>query len=460
VLGLSAGIIQLYLSRPFCKGRFMQRVVDIVKSAKVDFVEIWFCDILGFLKSQVVTPPELERAAEDGIGIDGSSLRGVMPIKASDMVARLDPATFALIPWRKDYKVGRVMADLYHPNGEPFSGDPRTILKNVLAKVKEAGFNVYIGPEIEYFYFRSSERAELVERCGYFDILPDDAATKMHCRTIEYLAAMGIEVEKAHHEAAPSQHELDLRYDEALRMADKILTTRYVIKTVARQEGLHATFMPKPIATVNGSGMHTHISLFTGSRNAFFDKDDEYHFSKVGKQFIAGLLKHSRQITLLTNQWVNSYKRLTPGFEAPVYVCWAQGNRSVLARVPIYKKGKETATRIEYRSPDPACNPYLAIAAIVAAGFEGIKNKYELGAPFEGDVYTIALSEEEMKKHEISTLPGSLVEAIVEAENSKLVREILGEHAFRELIRMKRKEWLDFSRCITQYELDTYLPIL
>jgi len=438
----------------------MEDVLGMVKEEKVDFVEIWFVDILGFLKSQVIPPSELKRAFEEGIGIDGSSLRGVMPIEASDMVAHLDPSSFSIIPWRTDYKVGRVIADIHHPTGEPFEGDPRVILKNVLKRLNEMGCTAFVGPELEYFYFRTPDGTDVLDRCGYFDIMPDDEATRLHCLTIEYLNAMDMPVEKAHHEVAPSQHEIDLRYDEALKMADKILTFRYVVKTVARRKGVHATFMPKPLEGENGSGMHTHISLSDGKKNLFFDEADENHLSSIGKKFIAGLLRHSREITLLTNQWVNSFKRLTPGFEAPVYVCWAHGNRSALARVPLYKRGKEDAMRVEYRAPDPACNPYLAIAALLAAGAKGIEEDYALPEPFEEDVYRIALSEEELEKRGIKQLPGSLIEAILEAEQSELVRETLGEHAFRELITMKKKEWQEFSMCVTKFEHDTYLPVL
>lgn len=438
----------------------MEDVLSMVKDGKVDFIEIWFTDLLGFLKSQVIPPSELKRAFEEGIGIDGSSLRGVMPIEASDMVAHLDASTFVLIPWRTDYKVGRVIADIYHPTGEPFEGDPRIILKRVIKKLKEKGYIPFVGPELEYFYFRSSESTEVLDRCGYFDIMPDDEATRLYCLTIEYLNMMDMPVEKAHHEVAPSQHEIDLCYDEALKMADKILTFRYVVKTVARRSGVHATFMPKPLEGQNGSGMHTHLSLSDGKRNIFFNEKDSNRLSDVGRKFIAGLLHHSREITLLTNQWVNSYKRLTPGFEAPVYVCWAHGNRSALARVPLYKRGREEAMRVEYRAPDPACNPYLAIAALIAAGFEGIQRGYELPEPFEEDVYRIALSEEKLEECNIRQLPGSLIEAILEAERSELVRSILGEHAFKELLAIKRKEWQEFSMCVTKFEKDTYLPIL
>lgn len=435
-------------------------VLSRVKEDKVEFIEVWFCDLQGFLKSQAITPQELEKALYEGVGIDGSSIRGFMPIEASDMVARLAPETYALLPWRSDYTVARLFADIHHPDGRPFEGDPRIILKTVLKECSKMGFTAYFGPEVEYFYFKTSESPEVIDHCGYFDITPDDEATKLRCRTIEVLEQMGLVVEKAHHEVAPSQHEIDLRFDEALRMADKVITYRYVVKTVAKQHGVYATFMPKPIADKNGSGMHTHISLFKNGRNAFFDPEDCYHLSEVGKNFIAGLLRHAPEITLLCNQWVNSYKRLVPGYEAPVYICWAQGNRSVLARVPIYKPGKEQAMRVEFRSPDPGCNPYLAFAAIIAAGLEGIKNNYQLPEPFERDVYTAALSEEELKKYNIKQLPGSLIEAIQLAEESELVRRVLGEHAFSQLLSIKKEEWERFRMQVTQFELTEYLPIL
>ncbi|RKY17146.1 MAG: glutamine synthetase [Planctomycetota bacterium] len=437
-----------------------EEVLARAKEDKVDFVEVWFCDLQGFLKSQAITPRELEHALYEGVGIDGSSIRGYMPIEASDMVAHLDPNTYALLPWRADYVVARLFADIHHPDGSPFEADPRVILKNVLKQCADMGYTAYIGPEVEYFYFKTHNKPEVVDYCGYFDIMPDDEATKLRCRTIEVLEQMGVPVEKAHHEVAPSQHEIDLRYDEALRMADKVVTYRYVVKTVAKQHGVYATFMPKPLEGKNGSGMHTHISLFRNGRNAFFDPNDRYHLSDTGKHFIAGLLKHAPEITLLCNQWVNSYKRLVPGFEAPVYICWAQGNRSVLARVPIYKRGKEQAMRVEFRSPDSACNPYLAFAAIIAAGLEGVKNQHQLPQPFEKDVYTAALSEEELAKYNIRQLPGSLIEAIQLAEKSALVRRVLGEHAFKQLLSIKKEEWNRFRMEVTQFELQEYLPLL
>ncbi len=438
----------------------IEEILRVVKEEKIDFVEIWFSDLLGSLKSQAIAPRELERALIEGIGIDGSSLRGYMPIEASDMVSRPDTSTFAVLPWRTDYRVARVITDIHHPDGRPFEGDPRVILKTVLERVKNMGYEACVGPELEFFYFKGDRTTEVVDRCGYFDVMPDDTAGKVRCRTMKVLEEMGIEVEGAHHEVAPSQHEIDPRYDEALRMADSVLAIRYVVKTVAQQHGVYATFMPKPLPGQNGSGMHTHVSLISGERNAFFADDDPQHLSPLARGFIAGILRHAREITLLTNQWVNSYKRLVPGYEAPVYVCWSQGNRSALARVPLYKPGKEHATRVEYRSPDPACNPYLAFAGIIAAGLAGVEGGYELPPPFERDVYTVALDREELARYGVSQLPGSLIEAIMEAERSQLVRSVLGEHAFGQLLSLKREEWDRFRMQVSQWELETYLPTL
>lgn len=435
-----------------------EEVLKFVKEENVQFIEIWFSDILGFLKSFTITPRELEKAFEEGLGFDGSSVRGYTRIEESDMVAFPEPETFTILPWRKDVKVARMFATITEPDGKPFEGDPRNVLKRVLNEAKEKGFTYYVGPELEFFYLKSSEKPEVLDWGGYFDLIPRDEAIDLRNQTVTMLEEMGIKVEFTHHEVAPSQHEIDFRYQDALKMADIVMTARLAIKEVAYLNGVYATFMPKPIFGQNGSGMHVHMSLFKDGKNAFFDAKDKYHLSDVAKGFIAGLLKHAKEITLITNQWVNSYKRLVPGYEAPVYISWALRNRSDLIRVPLYKPGKEEATRIEYRAPDPACNPYLAFAVLLTAGLEGIEKGYKLPEPVEENVYH--MSEEERKARGIESLPGSLIEAIELAENSVVVRKALGEHVFTNFIENKKIEWDNYRRQVTNYEIETYLPIL
>ena len=365
-------------------------VLRTVEERGIRFVRLWFTDVLGFLKSFTITSQELEGAFAEGMGFDGSSIEGFSRIQESDMVAIPDPATFQVIPWKQEAPVARMFCDVWNPEGTPFDGDPRGVLKRQLQRAADLGFTFYVGPELEYFYFKASDDPTFLDRGGYFDETPLDAATDYRKRTVQYLESMGIPVEYVHHEVAPSQHEIDLRYTDALTMADNVMAYRLTVKEVAQEFGIYATFMPKPVAGVNGSGMHTHQSLFEGDRNAFFDATDEYHLSKTAKSYIAGLLRHAPEITLLTNQWVNSYKRLVPGFEAPVYVCWARRNRSALVRVPMYKPGKEAATRIEYRSPDAACNPYLAFAAMLAAGLTGVENDYDLPPEASNNIYEMS----------------------------------------------------------------------
>ncbi|MDI6828140.1 MAG: glutamine synthetase family protein, partial [Armatimonadota bacterium] len=336
-----------------------EQVLKKAKEHNVKFIRLWFTDILGFLKSFAITFNELETALEEGIGFDGSSIEGFVRIDESDMIAMPDVSTFQLLPWRTkpDVGVARIFCDIYLPDGTPYEGDPRYVLKKAVERAAGMGYTFYVGPELEYFYFKNSKGTpEGLDEGGYFDLTPADIASDLRRETVMTLEEMGIQVEFSHHEVAPSQHEIDLRYTDALTMADNAMTYRIVVKEIAMKYGIHATFMPKPIFGMNGSGMHTHQSLFRASRNAFFDPDDKYHLSKIAKHYIAGLLKHAPEITLVTNQWVNSYKRLVPGYEAPVYISWAVRNRSDLIRVPAYKPGKEKATRIEYRAPDPACN--------------------------------------------------------------------------------------------------------
>ena len=434
-------------------------VLKMVKEHDVKFIRLWFTDILGFLKSFAITVEELERALEEGMGFDGSSIEGFARIDESDMVALPDPNTFQLIPWQpREHAVARMFCDILRPGGEPFEGDPKYVLKKNLKRAADMGYTFYVGPELEYFYFRDSQGTEPLDQGGYFDLTPRDAATDMRRETVLTLEEMGIGVEYSHHEGAASQHEIDMRYTDALTMADNVMTYRLVVKEVALKYGVYATFMPKPVFGINGSGMHVHQSLFKGDRNAFFDKDDEYHLSKLGKCYIAGLLKHAPEITAITNQWVNSYKRLVPGYEAPVYLSWARRNRSDLVRVPEYRPGREKATRVEFRSPDPACNPYLVFSVMLAAGLEGIEKGYEVPPPVEENVYE--MTEEERMRRGIETLPGSLLEATLLTKKSEVVRRALGNHVFDAFIKNKKIEWDQYRTQVTDYELNRYLPIL
>lgn len=437
-----------------------QYVLKMVKERNVRFIRLWFTDILGFLKSFAITPDELEGALNEGMGFDGSSIAGFARIDESDMMAMPDPNTFALLPWRpKETPVARMFCDILEPDGTPYKGDPRWVLKRNLKKAADMGFTYYVGPELEYFYFKSSEgNPETLDKGGYFDLTPLDAASDLRRDTVLTLEEMGIGVEYSHHEVAPSQHEIDLRYTDALTMADNAMTHRLVVKEIALKHGVYATFMPKPIFGENGSGMHTHQSLFKGDKNAIFDPNDKYHLSDVGKRYLAGLLSHSPAITLITNQWVNSYKRLVPGYEAPVYISWAQRNRSDLVRIPVYKPGKEKATRLELRSPDPACNPYLAFAVMLAAGLDGIEKGLTPPPPIEENIYE--MTPQKRKKLKIGQLPEDLWEAIKITEKSPLIKECLGDHVFENFITNKKIEWEKYRAQVTDYELDQYLSIL
>ena len=438
----------------------VEYVLKMAKEHDVKFIRLWFTDILGFLKNFAITVDELERALEDGMGFDGSSIEGFARIDESDMVALPDPDTFQLLSWRskEHHAVARMFCDILRPEGQPFEGDPRYVLKRNLKRATDLGYTFYVGPELEYFYFRDSNGTEPLDQGGYFDLTPRDAATDIRKDTVIMLEEMGIGVEYSHHEVATSQHEIDMRYTDALTMADNVMTYRLVVKEVALKYGVYATFMPKPVFGINGNGMHVHQSLFKGERNAFFDKDDRYHLSKIAKYYIAGLLKHAPEITAVTNQWINSYKRLVPGYEAPVYLSWARRNRSDLIRVPEYRPGRESSTRIELRSPDPACNPYLAFSVMLAAGLEGIEKEYEVPDPVEENVY--AMTEEERQKRQIETLPASLLEAIQLTEKSEMVQKALGDHVFAAFIANKKIEWDQYRTQVTEYELKKYLPIL
>ncbi len=439
--------------------RTKKDVMKIVKERNVSFIQIWFTDILGILKGFAITPSELEGALTEGMGFDGSSIEGFARIEESDMIAMPDPSTFEFLPWRpKERPVARMFCDILQPDGSHYEGDPRYVLKRALQKTADLGYKLYLGPELEFFYFKDNETPQTIDKGGYFDTRPLDLASDLRRDTIFTLQEMGIQVEYSHHEVAPSQHEIDLRYDEALKMADKTMTYRVAVKEIARKHGFYASFMPKPIFGENGSGMHTHQSLFRGDMNAFYNPSDRYHLSDLAKSYIAGILNHAREITAITNQWVNSYKRLVPGYEAPVYISWARRNRSAMVRVPMYKPGKEQATRIEYRAPDPACNPYLAFAVMLAAGLKGIDENYPLPEPVEEDIYE--MDEAARERAGIVSLPGSLFEAVQELEKSDLVRETLGDHIFNKFIANKKIEWDRYRIHLSGYEIESYFPIL
>jgi glutamine synthetase len=437
-----------------------KEVLRVSKEKDVKFIRLWFTDILGFLKSFAITIRELEGALEEGMGFDGSSIVGFVRIDESDMVAKPDPSTFKILPWKaNDHIVAAMFCDILEPDGNPHQGDPRWVLKKNLKLAAEMGYTFNVGPELEYFYFlKSTGKPETLDKGGYFDLTPLDVASNLRKQTAMVLEDLGISVEYTHHEVAPSQHEIDLKYSDGLTMADSTMLYRLVVKEVALKNNVYASFMPKPIFGVNGSGMHTHQSLFRGEKNAFFDPNDKYHLSDIAKYYIAGLMKHAKEITLVTNQWVNSYKRLVPGYEAPVYISWAQRNRSDLIRIPLYKPGKEVATRVEYRSPDPACNPYFAFSVMLAAGLEGIEKKYPLKDPVERNVYE--MTEKERKKYKIESLPGNLYEAIQITEKSDLVRRALGDHVFYQFIENKKIEWERYRAQVTDYELEQYFSIL
>ncbi|HOO89651.1 MAG TPA: glutamine synthetase family protein [Syntrophales bacterium] len=435
-------------------------VLKEVKEKHIEFIRLWFTDVLGFLKSFSISPRELELAFEEGMGFDGSSIEGFARIEESDMVAKPDPNTFAILPWRASGQgnVARMFCDILNPDGTPYEGDPRWALKRNLKKAAEMGYTMNVGPELEFFYFKDSRGTEILDRGGYFDLTPLDVASDLRRDTIRALESMEIPVEYSHHEVAPSQHEIDLRYTEALAMADAAMTYRLTVKEIAMQHGVYATFMPKPIFGENGSGMHVHQSLFGEEGNAFFDANDKYFLSKTGKSYIAGLLKHAKELSSVVAQWVNSYKRLVPGYEAPVYISWARRNRSALIRVPMYKPGKSNATRMEFRCPDPACNPYLAFAIMLAAGMKGIQERYRLADPIEEDIFE--MSETERETRGIESLPGSLGQAIHMTERSELVKEALGDHIFNKFIANKKIEWDNYRMHVSNYELSKYLPIL
>lgn len=435
------------------------RVLARVARERVRFVQLWFVDVLGFLKGITAPARELPRVVQDGMNFDGSSVEGFARIEESDMTIRPDLTTFAMLPWEiQGGRAARVFCDVMTPTGRPFVADPRWVLRRVLERARKLGFTCKVGAEMEFFFFRGPGGTEPLDRSGYFDLTPAHAAETVRHEIIDALEKLGIRVEYSHHEVSESQHEVDLRYDEALRTADNIVTTRFVARQIARAHGIQATFMPKPVFGVNGSGMHLHLSLFRKETNAFYAAGKPMFLSDTARRFIAGLLRHAAELTAVTNQWVNSYKRLVPGFEAPVYVSWAQMNRSALCRVPAFDPGRRTAARVEYRATDAACNPYLAIAVLLAAGLDGIERMLKLGPPTSDNIFR--LTEEERAAAGITCLPKDLSDAIRLAEAGTFVRSVLGDELFGYFIRNKRMEWDEYKAQVTQFELERYLPIL
>jgi glutamine synthetase len=433
-------------------------VLAQVEEQNVEFIRLWFTDIFGALKSFAVGREELAGALEEGMGFDGSSITGFNRIEESDMIAMPDPDTFRILPWRtgETHKVGRLFCDVLKPGGEPYEGDPRFVMRRALGRAKDMGFDhYYLGPELEFFLFKNDESTEVLDKGGYFDLTTLDIASDFRRDVVFTLRELGIKVEYTHHEVGPSQHEIDMRFQDGLDMADSAMTYRIAVKEVAAQHGFYATFMPKPLFGENGSGMHTHQSLFRGEENAFFDGDDEYYLSAEAKAFIAGQLRHARELSALFAPSVNSYKRLVPGYEAPVYIGWSRRNRSALVRVPVYHPGKERATRMELRCPDPSCNPYLTFAALLHAGLEGIERGYELPPPIERNLYD--LTEAERQAMGVQHLPESLGEAVDEMARSEFLNTALGPHIFERYVALKREEWLDYRVQVTPWEIENYL---
>jgi glutamine synthetase len=439
--------------------RQKEYVLRTVEERGVRFVRLWFTDVLGQLKSFAISPAELEGAFDDGMQFDGSAIDGFSRIQESDVLARPDATTFEILPWgAKNETSARMFCDLTSLDGRPFAGDPRQVLRRNLDTARAQGYSFFVAPEVEFFYFEDADPTRTpvpLDTGSYFDLTTADVASDLRSRTIHHLEALGIPVEYSFHEDSPSQHEIDLRHTDALSMADNVMTLRLVVRETALSQGVHATFMPQPIAGVQGSGMHTHLSLFEGDANAFHDPNEPYLLSKTGQAFVAGLLHHAAEITAVTNQLVNSYKRLIVGTEAPASITWARNHRAALVRVPETRVGKEEAVRIEYRSPDPALNPYLAYSLLLAAGLKGISEGYTL--PDEATSY-LESSPREQAKAEVAGLPQSLAEALDAMERSDLVRETLGDHIFEWFIRNKRAEWAEYKAQVTPFELERYLP--
>ena len=437
----------------------IEYVLHTARDEDVKFIRLWFADILGNLKGIAITVEELEDALTRGVTFDGSSIQGFARDTEWDMVLLPDPTTFRILPWRpRQNAVARMFCDILTPQHTPFEGDPRNVLRRCVEEANQLGLQFYVSPDLEFFYFKSPEDPTPLDRAGYFDQTPGDVATELRRETVLNLGDMGIPVKYSHHEAAPSQHEVDLQHTDALTMADNVMTARLVIKEVALSHGLYATFMPKPISSLNGSGMHVNMSLFKGDTNAFYDENDPLKISVLARQFLAGLLRHAPEISIVTNQWINSYKRLVAGYEAPVYTSWASGNSSDLVRIPSFKPGREDSVRLEYRAPDPACNPYLAFAALLTAGLAGIRNEYDVPPPVDGNVFE--MTDDQRKAKGIKTLPGSLFEAIQMAEDSDILRLALGDRVMDTLLTNKRIEWERYRSQVTDYEIREYLPML
>ncbi len=438
--------------------RQKEYVLRTVEERGVRLIRLWFTDVLGQLKSVAISPAELESALEEGVQFDGSAIDGFSRVQESDVIAVPDPNSFELLPWaERDEPTGRVFCDIRYLDGSPFDGDPRQVLRRNLASARDRGFTFFTAPEIEFFYFQAPDRPEPLDNAGYFDLTTLDVGSSLRRRTLHMLEAMGIPEEYSFHEDSASQHEIDLRYTETLDMADNIMTLRLVVRKIALDAGIHATFMPKPLDNGQGSGMHTHMSLFDGETNAFHDEDDPMGLSPTARQFVAGILHHAPEFTAVTNQLVNSYKRMVAGYESPIYVSWARNNRSALVRVPIHKAGKPSSTRIEYRALDSAANPYLAYSVILAAGLRGIEEGYDL--PAEADANMWALDRSDARRAGLRRLPQNLHEALDHMEQSDLVREALGEHIFEWFLRNKRAEWAEYQRRVTPFELERYLPV-
>jgi glutamine synthetase len=440
--------------------RHQDYVLRTAEERGIRYIQLWFTDVLGIRRGFSITPAELENALSEGMTFDGSAIDGFSRVQEADVLAMPDAKTFQILPWRDDdVAVARMFCDVINHDGTPFAGDPRQVLKRQLERARAMGFTFFAAPELEYFYFSGSGAGtEPLDRGSYFEMTVNDIGSKLRRKTVLTLEDMGIPVEYSQHEDAPSQHEIDLRHTDALSMADTVMTARLVVKEIAQEAGVHATFMPKPMSGVQGSGMHTHFSLFEGEANAFHDPGDADGLSKVAKGFIAGVLHHARELTAVTNQWVNSYKRLVDGYEAPVYVSWARNNRSAIVNVPHAKSGRTDSTRIEYRAPDPSCNPYLAFAVVLAAGLTGIEDGYDL--PPERSENVFEMSADARRSEGIASLPGSLAEAVDLMEGSSLMADALGEHVFEWFIRNKRDEWAAYKTQVTQFELDRYLPTL
>tara|TARA_Y100000996_G_C22551495_1_gene653834 strand:+ start:41 stop:1387 length:1347 start_codon:yes stop_codon:yes gene_type:complete len=435
-------------------------VTETVHGSDVRFVRLWFTDILGNLKGVSLNVAELENSLRDGMTFDGASIGAIARNAESDLVLMPDPTTFKVLPWRpSDGAVGKMFCDVYRPDGTPHLGDPRAILKSNLEKAYQLGYTFLLSPETEYYYFKDSQSTKTLDSAGYFD-QTSDIGTELRRETVLALEEIGIPVEYSHHEVSPSQHEINLRHTDALTMADNVMTYKLAVKEIAQKHGVHASFMPKPIEGFHGNGMHIDMSLFQGDINQFYKEDatGEDFISDTAKYFIAGLMKHAKELTVITNQWVNSYKRLVSGFEAPTYISWSKLNRGDLIRVPSYRKGRENSVRIEYRAPDSACNPYLAFSAILAAGLAGIENEYEIPTPVEQDINK--MDQTQRSAHSIESLPTNLLEALRFFENSELMYNCLGEDAFYNFIKNKKLEWDEYSRHVSGYEIDKYLSML